>query len=300
MGVRRPIRWRWWHIKPRKTGPYEYAPIVRRPRLLWPNKARVALWVIPNLESFALDEPMPAGTGKIPDVPAYAMRDYGARVGVWRLIEVLSHYGIRGTVALNSEVCDTYPAIIEETRKLKWEYMGHNESNIRRLNMVPSQDEARLIHDSLARIETATGRRPVGWLSSGLQETWETLDCLAAEGCRYVADWVNDDQPYLMDINGKPLVSLPYSFEINDKPAFEDHHQTPEEFTAMIRRQFDVLYDEGRRSGRVMAIALHPYVIGVPHRIAALKDALKYVCSHKNVWLATGEEIVDYFLEECV
>jgi len=283
-------------MKPRRTGPFAYSSIVKRPQLAWPNSARVALWVIPNIESFALDEPMPGGSGKIPEIPAYSIRDYGARVGVWRLMELLSHYGIRATVALNSEVCDTYPEIIEETMKLNWEYMGHNESNLRRLNTVPPEEEARVIHDCLARIETATGKKPVGWLSSGLQETWNTLDYLVAEGCRYVADWVNDDQPYVMDINGKSLVSLPYSIEINDKPAFEDYHRTPEEFAAMIRRQFDILYDEGGQSGRVMAIALHPYIIGVPHRIGALKDALKYVCSHKNVWLATGAEIVDHFL----
>ena len=282
-------------MKPQRTGPFSYSPIVKRPRLVWPEKARVALWVIPNIEVFALDEAMPTGP-KIPEVPAYCVRDYGARVGVWRIMEVLSKYGIRATVALNSEVCDAYPQIIEEGMRLRWEWMGHNESNTRRLNTVPPEEERCIIHDSLARIEKATGKKPVGWLGSGLQETWNTLDYLVEEGCRYVADWVNDDQPYLMNLDGKTLVSLNYSYEINDKPAFADHHRTPDEFERMIRRQFDVLYREGASSGRVMAIALHPYIIGAPHRIGALDSALEYICSHEGVWLATGEEIVDHFL----
>lgn len=282
-------------MKPQRMGPFSYSPIVQRPRLVWPEKARVALWVIPNIEVFALDEPMPTGP-KIPEVPAYCVRDYGARVGVWRIMEVLSRYGIRATVALNSEVCDAYPQIIEEGLKLRWEFMGHNESNTRRLNTIPPEEERRVIHDSLARIEQATGKKPVGWLGAGLQETWNSLDYLVEEGCKYVADWVNDDQPYRMNVGGKTLVSLPYSYEINDKPAFHDHHRTPDEFERMIRRQFDVLYREGADSGRVMAIALHPYIIGTPHRIGALNLALEYICAHEGVWLATGEEIVNYFL----
>lgn len=286
-------------MKPRPSGPFPYAPITRRPRLGWPGAARVALWVIPNIEVFALDEPIPlgsGGSGRVPDVPQYGVRDYGARVGVWRLMEVLSRFGIRATVALNSEVCDAYPPIIEAAMELGWEFMGHNESNSRRLNEIPPEDERRLIHDTCVRIERATGKRPAGWLGAGLQETWNTLDHLVAEGCRYVADWVNDDQPYLMTLDGGSLVSVPYSYEINDKPAVDTHHRTPEEFGAMIRRQFDVLYREGAASGRVMAICLHPYITGVPHRIEALRSALEYVCAHAGVWLATGAEIADHYL----
>ena len=141
-----------------------------------------------------------------------------------------------------------------------------------------------------ATIEQATGTRPVGWLGSGLQETWDTLDLLAAEGCEYVCDWTNDDQPYLMKLDGgRPLVAMPYSHEINDKPAFETFHRTADEFRDMICRQFDVLYREGAQSGRVMAIALHPYLTGVPHRIDAFDAALGYICKHERVWKATGE-----------
>jgi len=283
-------------MEPRRTGPFPYVPITQRPKLAWPHGARVALWVIPNIEVFALDEPVPFGSGKVPDVYTWAARDYGARVGIWRIMEVLSRHRVRGTVALNSEVCDAYPQIIDEAIRLEWEFMGHNESNSRRLTDVPPDDERRLIQSTFARIEKATGKRPVGWLSSGLQETWHTLDYLLDEGCRYVTDWVNDDQPYLMDVGGRRLVSIPYSTEINDLPAFQVRQRTAEEFAIMIQRQFDVLYREGKTSGRVMAIALHPYLIGVPHRIGALDTALDYICAHDGVWLATGEEIVDHYL----
>ena len=283
-------------MKPQRTGPFPYSPIIHRPKLVWPNKERVALWVIPNIEVFALNESVRKGVGKIPDVPSHCVRDYGARIGVWRIVEVLQHYGIRGTVALNSEVCDAYPEIIKETMRLDWEFMGHNQSNTRRLNECPAEEERGLIHDTLARIEKATGKRPAGWLSSGLQETWNTLEYLVEGGCRYVADWVNDDQPYLMNINGKQLVSIPYSFELNDIYGFVEKHRTAGEFDDMIRRQFNVLYREGASSGRVMAIAIHPYIIGMPHRIDALSSALEYICSHAGVWLATGAEIVDHYL----
>ncbi len=283
-------------MQPQRTGPFKYTPIWQRPKLVWPGNARVALWVIPNIEAFALNESIPLISDKAPDVVAYSVRDYGARVGVWRIMELLSKCRIRATVALNSEVCDTYPQIIEEAMKLKWEFMGHNESNSRRLNTIPPEDEPRVIHNTMARIEKAAGKRPLGWLSSGLQETWNTLDYLVKEGCRYVADWVNDDQPYLMNINGNKLVSIPYTQELNDKQAIERYHLTGEEFGAMIRRQFDVLYREGASSGRVMAIALHPYLIGVPHRMDALSSALEHICAHRGVWLATGEEIVGHYL----
>ncbi|HZT50682.1 MAG TPA: polysaccharide deacetylase family protein [Stellaceae bacterium] len=290
-------------MKPGAYGPFPYSPIIRRPRLQWPNGARLALWIIPNIEFFALDEQVPAAAGgsgvKAPDVPTWAVRDYGNRVGVFRLMQVMERYGIRGTVALNSNLCARHPEIIEEGQKRGWEWMGHNQTNTKRLNGVPPEEEPRIIRDALAEIERATGRRPVGWLGSGLQETWNTLDLLAENGVEYVCDWVNDDQPYLMTLEGgRRILSVPYSHDINDKPAFEHMHLTAPEFQAMICRQFDTLWREGAESGRVMAIALHPYITGVPHRIGALDGALDYICRHEGVWRATGAEIARAYLAQ--
>lgn len=277
-------------------GPFAYVPIRDRPRITWPGGARVALWVIPNIEFFALDAATPGGSGNVPDVSAWSKRDYGNRVGIFRMMEVMEKYGVRGTVALNADVCDHHPQIIEAAGALDWEFMGHCRTNTQRLCDVAAGQEQALIHHTLARIEDATGTRPRGWLGAGLQETWSSLEIFAAEGLSYVADWVNDDQPYRMDIGDKELVSIPYSTEINDKPAFDRQHRTADEFEAMIRRQFDVLYREGEHSGRVMAIALHPYLTGVPHRIGLLDNALDYICGHDKVWRATGAEIVDHYL----
>jgi peptidoglycan/xylan/chitin deacetylase (PgdA/CDA1 family) len=290
-------------MQPAPYGPFPYSPIIDRPRLTWPNGAQVALWVIPKIEFFSLQEKVPLGSGgtgaPVPDIPAWSARDYGNRVGVFRLMEVLDRYGVRATVALNSDVCAQHPVIIAEGRKRKWEWMGHNESNTRRLNELPPGEEPRVIRAALATIERATGTRPVGWLGSGLQETWDTVDLLAAEGCEYVCDWTNDDQPYLMTLaGGCHLVSVPYSHEINDKPVFERQHRTAVEFQEMICRQFDVLYREGAQSGRVMAIALHPYLTGVPHRIDAFDAALEYICRHERVWLATGSEIARHYVAQ--
>lgn len=287
-------------MRPAAYGSFDYSPIISRPRLEWPNGARLAFWIIPNIEFFSLEESVPAAAGgsgiEPPDVPAWAVRDYGNRIGVFRLMDVLDRYGIRATVALNSNLCEHHPIILEEGNKRGWEWMGHNQTNTRRLNAVPPAEEPAIITSTLETIEQATGTRPVGWLGSGLQETWNTVDLLAANGVEYVADWVNDDQPYRMSLDqGRRLISIPYSLEINDKPAFEKHHRTAAEFGEMIRRQFDVLYREGAGSGRVMAIAIHPYLTGVPHRIDAFAAALEYICGHEGVWLATGAEIARHY-----
>ena len=287
-------------MTPRRYGPFPFVPITRRPKFSWPNGARVALWVNPNVEFFGLDDVMPSNlndrvpraNAHIPNVRNWAVRDYGNRIGVFRIMEVLDRHGIRGTVALNSDLCAVHPEIIEEGQKRKWEFMGHNESNTRRLNDAAPGEEGGIIRRTVETIGKATGVKPRGWLSSGLSQTWDTLDHLADAGLDYVADWTNDDQPYLMSLpQGRSIMSVPYTLELNDKPAFEKKMRTAEEFDTMIRRQFDVLWREGEHQARVMAIALHPYIIGVPHRIDALDAALKYVCSHDGVWLTTGAEI---------
>ncbi len=284
-------------MKPRSYGPFPYSPIIDRPRLEWPDGAHVALWIIPNIEYFSLEE-KPGGYAnmKIPDVPMWTERDYGNRVGVFRIMDVLDKYGIRGTVALNSNLCVEHPRIIEEGEKRKWEWMGHNESNTRRLNEAGPGEEEKIIKNTFATIEKATGKRPTGWLSSGLAETWDTVDLLAANGCEYVCDWCNDDQPYEMTLDhGRKILSVPYTQQLNDKGAIERRFNSADAFRQMICDQFDVLYREGAKSGRVMAIAIHPYLIGVPHRIGALDAALKYICKHKKVWKATGSEIARHY-----
>ena len=280
-------------------GRFAYSAIVDRAPLKWPNGAYVALWVIPNIEHFHFDQVYGGTAATPPDVIAYAPRDYGNRVGVWRLMDALDKYGIRATVALNAEICEYEPRIVEEGNKRGWEWMGHNLTNSRRLSGLDEPDERRIISETVRIIRAGTGRAPRGWLGSGLAETVRTPDILKEHGIDYVADWVNDDQPYVMRTDHGELFTIPYSSEINDKPAYEDKRVAPQEFARMIRDQFDTLYREGETSGRVMAICLHPYLSGAPHRIRYLDEALSYITSHDHVWRATGSEIIDAYKEVC-
>ncbi len=283
-------------MKPRPYGPFPYTASIDRPKLSFPDGARLALWLVPNIEFFPLDQKVFFGAGFVPDVLAWSNRDYGNRVGIFRIMEVLDRHGIRATAALNSDVCDHYPRIVEEAVKRDWEFIGHNQSNSRPLNQLPPGTEGAEIAGAFDRIEKATGARPRGWLGGGLIETWDTLDHLIDAGCEYVCDWVNDDQPYTMDIDGRRLVSVPYSSETNDFGPFLRWGMSPDDFDRQLRRQFDVLYREGAASGRVMAICVHPFLIGHAHRIGALDSALTYILGHDDVWIATGGEIMDHFL----
>jgi peptidoglycan/xylan/chitin deacetylase (PgdA/CDA1 family) len=278
---------------------FAYSPIVDRPPLRWPNGARVAVWVIPNIEHFLFDRPSTSITaataGLVPDVLNYSWRDYGVRVGIWRLMDVLEKHGIKGTVALNSDVCAKYPRIIEAGKTLDWEWMGHGTNNSTFVNKQPEDEERALIKQVVDTIAKATGKKPRGWLGPALTESHRTLDILAENGIDYVGDWVNDEQPYPMRVKSGQMYSLPYSIEINDIPAFVDKKATAEEFARMITDQFDGLYEDGAKSGRVMAICLHPFLIGHPYRSKYLDQALAHIRSRKEVWLAKGAEIIDAY-----
>jgi len=266
---------------------FPYSPIVDRPPVKWPNEARVAVWVVPNIEHFHFDGFAPNG----PDIRNYSRRDYGNRVGIWRLMETLARHGMRGSVALNGEIGLYYPRIMEEAAKLGWEFMGHGMTNSQRLEGLPLEKEREIILQTRAIIEDH-GQKMRGWLGPGLGETWSTLDLLREAGVDYVCDWVNDDLPYAMK-NG--IYSIPYSIEINDVPLFNMPSISIADFEQRIRDAFDVLYEEGERGGRVLCIALHPFLIGSPHRIRYLDRALAYMAGHDKVWFATGSEIIDAF-----
>ena len=286
---------------PQEHGRFAYSAIVDRPPLRWPNGARVAVWVIPNIEHFLFDRPSTRiADGALalnPDVLNYSWRDYGVRVGIWRMMEVMERYGVPGTVALNSDVCRHYFRIIEAANTLGWEWMGHGTSNSILINRQSEAEERALIGEVVKVITEATGARPRGWLSPALSETVDTLDLLAEAGIEYVGNWVNDEQPYRMRVRSGTMVSMPYSAELNDIPALLGLHQSPETFGRMICDQFDVLYEDGATTGRVMSICLHPFLIGVPHRSKYFDAALKHITSRQEVWLAKGGEILDWFLK---
>ncbi|MFC1815757.1 polysaccharide deacetylase family protein [Thermodesulfobacteriota bacterium] len=280
---------------------YDYSPIILREPIKWPNNARVAVWVIPNIEHHQIDVPSvsltPSQARPVPDVRNYGWLGFGNRVGIWRIMDVLDKYSIKATVALNSSVCDHYPVIVAEGRKRGWEFMGHGITNSQNLANLSEVAERRLIKTTIQTIADAVGKRPEGWLSPGLTETFNTPDILAEEGIKYVCDWCNDDQPYPMKVRNGTLISIPYTVEANDRPAFVNLHLTPQEFCQNVMDQFDVLYEEGVSRGMVMAIALHSYLSGQAFRIKYLDKALGYIAGHEHVWFATGTEIVKWYCE---
>ncbi|WP_437316449.1 polysaccharide deacetylase family protein [Sorangium sp. So ce385] len=288
---------------PQQHDRFPYSAIPDRPPLRWPNGARVAVWVIPNIEHFLFDRPsasiIAATAGLVPDVLNYSWRDYGVRVGVWRMMDVMEKHGVKGTAALNADVCRHYPRIIEGGNALGWEWMGHGTNNSTLINGQSEEEERQLIGSVIDAVRQSTGQRPRGWLSPGLTESHRTLDLLAAAGVEYVANWVNDEQPYPMRVKSGSVLSLPYSVEINDYTAFLEQGQSGEMFGRMICDQFDVLYEDGARSGRVMAICLHPFLSGHPHRSKYLARALAHVTSRREVWVTTGGEIADWYKKSC-
>jgi len=274
---------------------FEYSAIVDRKPWKLPRGARVAVWTIVNIEEWDIEKPnarqylpSPAGVPTIPDVPNWAWHDYGMRVGFWRLHEALRKRKLRATTAINANVCHSYPRVAQAMLEAGWEFMGHA---VKQGAMHLSPDQRAVVRDTVAIIEKFAGKKPKGWLGPGLTETWETLDLLAEEGIEYVSDWVNDDQPYEIRTSHGPLVSVPYTLELNDIPMMVIQHHESSAWLARCRDQFDRLYAEGAKGGRVMAIAVHPYIHGVPHRIKYFEAVYDYMRSRKGVWFTTGEEI---------
>lgn len=280
-------------------GRFQYSPITRRPKLALPNGARVAVWITPNVEHFHYDKPAisltPMTAGLRPDVLNYAWRDYGARVGIWRLMEILERQGFVATAALNSEACLRYPEIVKEGNRLGWEWMAHGQNNSSLFTGMPMEVERATIANVLDTIASHTGRRSRGWLGPALTETDNTLDLLAEAGLDYVADWCNDEQPYQIKTQSKPIVAMPYTLEIGDIPVFLDRGGSGEDFYRMIVDQFDTLYEDGAKNYRVLSIALHPFLIGHPFRARYLERALAHIKKHDAVWIATGSAIVDWY-----
>ena len=280
----------------------DYLPIVDRPALALPQGARVVVWVIVNVEEWEFRArmprqvlPTPQAAEVVPDVPNYSWHDYGMRVGFWRIKGLLDARAIKSTVSLNASVCDSYPAIVQAMVDSDWEIMGHGFVQ-RPLPL--ERHERAVVRKTLATIEGFTGTAPRGWMGPGLAETFETPDILVEEGIEYVCDWVNDDQPYVMKTRTGRLVSMPYTVELNDIPIYVvQHHRSPEIYERG-RDQFDTLYREGADSARVMAIATHPYISGVPHRIKYLEMLLDYIGSQSEVLFWTGGQILDWYNEQ--
>jgi allantoinase len=271
---------------------FRYSPIIEREPLSWPGDARVAFYVGLNIEHFQIDRPatskVAATASLVPDPLNYGWRDYGPRVAIWRVIEALDRHGIRASALLNSAVADHYPQIVAAGIRRDWAWPAHGRDNS---TLQPTvEDERAYLAGVVDTIHRATGRRPRGWMGPGLTETFDTPALLAELGLRYVLDWTNDDQPYELNVPG--MLSVPYSVELNDLELFITAGLQGPDFVRVVKDQFDQLYAEG---GRVMALALHPFVIGQAFRLRYLDEALAYVAGHEGVWLTTSDDIAEHY-----
>ena len=234
----------------------------------------------------------PMGVPQIPDFPNWTWHEYGMRVGFWRLHECFQRFNITPTMALNGIVCQSYPRIAQAGIDAGWEFMGHGFTQ-RPMHHV--EDEVDIITQTIEAIRTFTGRAPRGWESPGLTETLDTIDHLATAGIEYVADWVLDDQPVDIATEKGPVLSIPYTVETNDITMIAlQQHQSGEIF-ARTKAQFDQLYHESAEITRIMAISLHPYITGAPHRIGQLESFLSYLNEKPGVLMWTGEQILDWY-----
>jgi len=280
---------------------FEYSPIVKRPTIRWPDNARVAVWVSPNIEHYEYLPPYNQyrnawARTPHPDVRDYSYRDYGNRVGFWRMLEVTDKYNIRCTTSLNMAVLEHFPEIRDAMVARDWDYMSHGIYNTSYLSGMSEEEERAFYRDTINTLEKYTGKQLKGMLGPALSNTERTPDLMAEAGLIYHTDWFHDDQPFPIKVNKGKLISLPYSIELNDAVMHPFGYEAPY-FAQIIKDQFDVLYEEGAESGRVMCIALHPYWIGQPSRAKYLDEALGYIMSHDGVWQTTADDIADYYME---
>lgn len=284
-------------MQPRDRVPY--SAIVDRPPLVLPGGARIVVWSIVNLEVWDIARPMarqvlPAPTGQVllPDVPNWSWHEYGMRVGVWRFFKLYKKLGIAPTLSINARVCQDYARVAQQAHDAGWEFMGHSweQGPIHK-----EPDQAAMIARSMDEIERFTGKRPVGWLGPGLTQTLETPELLAAAGVQYIGDWVYDDEPTTIHTEKGPLVTLPYTVELNDIPMMLVQHHESDYLLKRAIDQFDRLYEEGAERAKIMSIAIHPYISGQPHRIRHLEAFYDHVAKHSGVLHWNGVQLLDWY-----
>ncbi|MGA2045442.1 MAG: polysaccharide deacetylase family protein [Roseiarcus sp.] len=280
---------------PARHGRYDYAPIRGRPRYRWPNGAGLAVYVAINLEWFAFGEGLGAELapgGPQPDVLNYSWRDYGNRVGVWRLIDLMDSLGAPASVLINSDIYAEAPGLAEAFRARGDEFVGHGRTNSERQGALAEVEEAALIAEATAAIARHEGAAPKGWLGPWISQSRATPDLLAEAGYQYLLDWCMDDQPVWMRARRGPILALPYPQEINDIPMIAARKIEGPAFARMIVDHFDEMLEQSAHEPLVMGIALHPYIVGQPHRLRHLRRALSHVAAQRErIWLTTAGAI---------
>ena len=283
-------------------GRYDYAAMRGRPVYDWPGAKRLAVYVGLNLEHFAWGEGLGAELvpgGPPPDVLNYAWRDYGNRVGAWRLLDLFDELGWPLSVIANSSIYDHCPALMDAVRARGDEVVAHGRSNSERQGTLDEAAERQLIAEATASIAAAEGRAPAGWLGPWISESRITPDLLAEAGYRYVLDWCMDDQPvWLRARDGGRILAVPYPQEVNDIPAIVARHETAAQFADLIVGQFEEMLAQSATAPLVMGVALHPYLVGQPFRLRELRRALRHIAQRREqLWLTTAGAIASHAAE---
>ncbi len=292
---------------------YPFVPMPNRRPLRWPNGKRMALMLTTNLEYWdAVKETTkpyyPGGPGivggdlpgNVYDNPNYTWREYGQRVGVWRMFDIFDEFKVPSTCTMNAKMGIERRAVVDAALERGWEIVAHNYVQTELLTdyMFDEAKEREVIRETLRVYREVCGKPAKGWLSSSLRSTLNTIDILSEEGLIFITDLLNDDQPYLVETrSGKPMVSVPYTSEVNDFTVFMRQGLTVDDAFKVFKEQFDWLYRESGTSGRFMNIGLHPHVIGQPFRIRALRDFVNYASQFEDVWFATREGIAEWYLQ---
>ena len=277
-----------------------YSPIENRPPLAFPKGVRLVVWPVLALEEWDMARPMarmvispPQGQPMQPDHPNWSWHEYGMRVGFWRLRKMMLKLGISPTVTLNARVCETYPEVAQACVDSGWELNAHGYDQV---PMHKLDDQRASIMKSMDMIEKFCGKRPRGWFGPGLTQTFDTLDYLSEAGIEYIGDWVLDDEPVTLKTTHKPVVALPYNFEIHDIVMMALQHHSSEVWHTRALDHFDTLYAESAERPKIMAIACHPYLSGVPHRIGHVQKTFAEILAHDGVVAWNGEKLLDWYL----
>lgn len=284
----------------RKHGRYDYSPIVERPQYDWPDGKRLAFYVGLNVEHFHYGEGMghtPTAPGPHPDIRNFAWRDYGLRVGVWRILDLFDELKLPACHLVNTTIYDYAPQIMARIRARGDEVVGHGRTNSERQGDLSPEEEEALITEATEILRQQEGVQPAGWLGPWISETATTLDVLQENGYRYVLDWPIDDQPVWMKTRSGRILSVPYPIELNDSPAMLNRHHTARDFTDMVIDQVDVMLEQCERQPLSYALSLHTFVVGQPHRLVQLRKILKYIVDHPRadrIWFTRPRDIADH------
>src|SRR5262249_22058715 len=279
-----------------------HSPLVAPPPLRLPDGVRMVVWPVLSLEEWDIGRPMartvippPQGQVLLPDVPNWTWHEYGMRVGFWRLKRMYERLGIAPTVTLNARVCETYPPVVEACLRNGWELNAHSYEQI---PMQKLDHERAVIERTVEVIQKFSGQRPRGWFGPGLTQTPHTVDHLAAAGIEYIGDWVLDDEPVTLRTTSRPMVALPYNFEIHDIVLMAVQHRPSDAMYARAIDQFEGLYGGSADRTKIMAVACHPYLSGVRHRIRHVERAYEAILGRKGVVAWDGAHILDWYLKE--